>query len=98
MAWPSAEAWMGFEPTYDGFANRCLTAWLPRRDLRPGRRFVPRMGLRVKVDRQRVPGQQGLALRQLGASTVHVQYSRPLYVHEQVVPTHFAAHSLLPLS
>ena len=22
---------MGFEPTYDGFANRCLTTWLPRR-------------------------------------------------------------------
>jgi hypothetical protein len=21
---------MGFEPTYDGFANRCLTTWLPR--------------------------------------------------------------------
>ena len=25
-----SEAWMGFEPTYDGFANRCLTTWLPR--------------------------------------------------------------------
>src|SRR4051812_41962286 len=25
------EAWMGFEPTYDGFANRCLTTWPPRR-------------------------------------------------------------------
>ena len=24
------EAWIGFEPTYDGFANRCLTTWLPR--------------------------------------------------------------------
>lgn len=22
---------MGFEPTYNGFANRCLTTWLPRR-------------------------------------------------------------------
>src|SRR5579883_417545 len=22
---------MGFEPTYDGFANRCLTTWLPHR-------------------------------------------------------------------
>ena len=21
---------MGFEPTYNGFANRCLTTWLPR--------------------------------------------------------------------
>ena len=21
---------MGFEPTYCGFANRCLTTWLPR--------------------------------------------------------------------
>ncbi len=27
---------MGFEPTYDGFANHCLTAWLPHRS-RPGR-------------------------------------------------------------
>jgi hypothetical protein len=25
---------MGFEPTYDGFANRCLTTWLPRRKAR----------------------------------------------------------------
>jgi hypothetical protein len=24
------EARMGFEPTYNGFANRCLTTWLPR--------------------------------------------------------------------
>ncbi len=23
------EVRMGFEPTYDGFANRCLTTWLP---------------------------------------------------------------------
>ena len=23
---------MGFEPTYDGFANRCLTTWLPRHE------------------------------------------------------------------
>lgn len=22
---------MGFEPTYDGFANHCLAAWLPHR-------------------------------------------------------------------
>src|SRR5262245_39596230 len=27
-----AEAWMGFEPTCDGFANHCLTTWLPRRN------------------------------------------------------------------
>jgi hypothetical protein len=27
----STEARIGFEPTYDGFANRCLTTWLPRR-------------------------------------------------------------------
>ena len=27
----SSEARIGFEPTYDGFANRCLTTWLPRR-------------------------------------------------------------------
>ena len=25
------EVRMGFEPTYDGFANHCLTAWLPHR-------------------------------------------------------------------
>ncbi len=25
------EARIGFEPTYGGFANRCLTTWLPRR-------------------------------------------------------------------
>jgi hypothetical protein len=24
------EARMGLEPTYNGFANHCLTAWLPR--------------------------------------------------------------------
>ncbi len=24
----------GFEPAYNGFANRCLTAWLPHRDVR----------------------------------------------------------------
>ena len=24
------EARIGFEPTYNGFANRCLTTWLPR--------------------------------------------------------------------
>jgi hypothetical protein len=24
---------MGFEPTYVGFANRCLTTWLPHRFL-----------------------------------------------------------------
>ncbi len=24
---------MGFEPTYDGFANRCLTAWLAAYEL-----------------------------------------------------------------
>ena len=27
----NSEARIGFEPTYDGFANRCLTTWLPRR-------------------------------------------------------------------
>jgi hypothetical protein len=26
---------MGFEPTYDGFANRCLTTWLPRHPEQP---------------------------------------------------------------
>jgi hypothetical protein len=26
---------MGFEPTYDGFANHCLTAWLPHRGSSP---------------------------------------------------------------
>ena len=89
---------MGFEPTYDGFANRCLTAWLPRRDLRPGGRFLPRIRLQVKVDRQRVPGQQGGEAKQLVPATMHVQYSRPLYVHEQLEPLHFEAHSLLPVS
>ena len=29
-----AEARTGFEPAYDGFANRCLTTWLPRRKAR----------------------------------------------------------------
>jgi hypothetical protein len=28
------EARIGFEPTCDGFANRCLTTWLPRRVFR----------------------------------------------------------------
>jgi hypothetical protein len=28
---PDFEARIGFEPTCDGFANRCLTTWLPRR-------------------------------------------------------------------
>jgi integrase len=27
------EVRMGFEPTYDGFANRCLTTWLPHQTL-----------------------------------------------------------------
>lgn len=27
------EVRMGFEPTYDGFANHCLAAWLPHRDV-----------------------------------------------------------------
>ena len=27
---PNLEARMGFEPTYNGFANHCLTTWLPR--------------------------------------------------------------------
>jgi hypothetical protein len=26
-----AEVETGFEPAYNGFANRCLTAWLPHR-------------------------------------------------------------------
>lgn len=25
------QAAVGFEPTYNGFANRCLATWLPRR-------------------------------------------------------------------
>ena len=29
--WGDAEARTGFEPAYGGFANRCLTTWLPRR-------------------------------------------------------------------
>ena len=37
--WPQcySEARMGFEPTYNGFANRCLTTWLPRRFCRRAR-------------------------------------------------------------
>jgi hypothetical protein len=31
---------MGFEPTYDGFANHCLTAWLPHRRERAVYRFM----------------------------------------------------------
>jgi hypothetical protein len=40
---PEFEARIGFEPTCDGFANRCLTAWLPRREQSTllGRRIVP---------------------------------------------------------
>lgn len=30
---------MGFEPTYNGFANRCLTTWLPRRSSFSGARL-----------------------------------------------------------
>lgn len=29
-----SEARTGFEPVCDGFANRCLTTWLPRQELR----------------------------------------------------------------
>ena len=37
-----SEVRMGFEPTCDGFANRCLTAWLPHQHSSPGsRRRVP---------------------------------------------------------
>jgi len=50
------------------------------------------------VDRQLAPGQQALVSKQLGPARVHVQYSRPLYVHEQVEPVQFDAHTLLPLS
>lgn len=32
---------MGFEPTYDGFANHCLTAWLPHLDVRRFQRQRP---------------------------------------------------------
>ncbi len=32
------EVRMGFEPTYNGFANRCLATWLPHRN-RPQRAF-----------------------------------------------------------
>jgi len=31
------EVRMGFEPTYDGFANRCLTTWLPHQPALSGR-------------------------------------------------------------
>jgi hypothetical protein len=41
---------MGFEPTYDGFANRCLTIWLPRRTLGGLKLSFP--GLKVKLDRR----------------------------------------------
>gem|GEM_PF-4660529 len=30
-----SEARTGLEPAYDGFANRCLTTWLPRPNWRP---------------------------------------------------------------
>lgn len=29
------EAWAGIEPAYNGFANRCLTTWLPRLYIKP---------------------------------------------------------------
>lgn len=32
---------MGFEPTYDGFAIRCLTTWLRHPEKGPGSRRVP---------------------------------------------------------
>ena len=38
---------MGFEPTYNGFANRCLTTWLPHRTL-PRSRSVHPGGFLVK--------------------------------------------------
>jgi hypothetical protein len=28
---PESEVRTGFEPAYNGFANRCLTTWLPHR-------------------------------------------------------------------
>jgi hypothetical protein len=33
--WAFGEAPTGFEPVYDGFANRCLTTWLRRRNAPP---------------------------------------------------------------
>jgi hypothetical protein len=41
---------MGFEPTFDGFANRCLTTWLPRRNRL--RRNVPSRGGARILDRR----------------------------------------------
>ena len=31
----------GFEPAYNGFANRCLTTWLPHHEIFRGRGFAP---------------------------------------------------------
>jgi hypothetical protein len=45
------EARIGFEPTCDGFANRCLAAWLPRPSCGPGpksRRTLPRRFGKIK--------------------------------------------------
>ena|SRR5277367_5308089 len=52
---------MGFEPTYVGFANRCLTTWLPHQTLVPVRgpptchNGRPRQGLRAQGACDRSP-------------------------------------------
>ena len=48
------EVRMGFEPTYDGFANRCLTTWLPHH---PERAFA-KEGLGALRPRNRVSSKE----------------------------------------
>lgn len=51
---------MGFEPTYDGFANHCLTAWLPHRR---GARTCHAVWGRSSGERGAPPGSRRVASR-----------------------------------
>ena len=67
---------IGFEPTYNGFANRCLTTWLPHRDFSPA---LPGPGSRS------VHPVQGSVKLRAGRRRVHSAVSRvPRYIRVTV--------------
>ncbi len=47
---------MGFEPTYNGFAIRCLTTWLPHPNVRTSRTFAARAAAGGETDGVRSEG------------------------------------------
>ncbi len=62
----AAEARMGFEPTYNGFAIRCLTTWLPRHEERTGK-----LAKRTLIGQRRSEaGASGLATRARARSSL----------------------------